>query len=191
MHLELTPRVVSGNDVLTVKDLAKAFPQQDLFSGVDFSIKRGERVAIIGANGTGKTTILKILNGLVEPDAGEIELGSKVQIGYYDQEHHVLHMEKTIFEEISDEYPYLTNTEIRNVLAAFLFTGMMYLTDQCTERWGTWSCIPGEADAFGSKLPDPRRADQPSGYRIEGNSGAGAQPLHRNGSVCIPRPLFY
>ena len=123
MHLELTPRVVSGNDVLTVKDLAKAFPQQDLFSGVDFSIKRGERVAIIGANGTGKTTILKILNGLVEPDAGEIELGSKVQIGYYDQEHHVLHMEKTIFEEISDEYPYLTNTEIRNVLAAFLFTG--------------------------------------------------------------------
>ena len=123
MHLELTPRVVSGNDVLTVRDLAKAFPQQDLFSGVDFSIKRGERVAIIGANGTGKTTILKILNGLVEPDAGEIELGSKVQIGYYDQEHHVLHMEKTIFEEISDEYPYLTNTEIRNVLAAFLFTG--------------------------------------------------------------------
>ena len=108
---------------MTVKDLAKAFPQQDLFSGVDFSIKRGERVAIIGANGTGKTTILKILNGLVEPDAGEIELGSKVQIGYYDQEHHVLHMEKTIFEEISDEYPYLTNTEIRNVLAAFLFTG--------------------------------------------------------------------
>ena len=86
-------------------------------------MKRGERVAIIGANGTGKTTILKILNGLVEPDAGEIELGSKVQIGYYDQEHHVLHMEKTIFEEISDEYPYLTNTEIRNVLAAFLFTG--------------------------------------------------------------------
>ena len=86
-------------------------------------MKRGERVAIIGANGTGKTTILKILNGLVEPDAGEIELGSKVQVGYYDQEHHVLHMEKTIFEEISDEYPYLTNTEIRNVLAAFLFTG--------------------------------------------------------------------
>ena len=90
---------------------------------MDFSVKRGERVAIIGANGTGKTTILKILNGLVEPDAGEIELGSKVQIGYYDQEHHVLHMEKTIFEEISDEYPYLTNTEIRNVLVAFLFTG--------------------------------------------------------------------
>lgn len=123
MHLELKPRVVSGNDVLTVKNLAKAFPQQELFSNVDFSVKRGERVAIIGANGTGKTTILKILNGLVEPDAGEIELGSKVQIGYYDQEHHVLHMEKTIFEEISDEYPYLTNTEIRNVLAAFLFTG--------------------------------------------------------------------
>src|SRR5699024_7151791 len=75
------------------------------------------------ANGTGKTTILKILNGLVPPDTGEVELGSKVQIGYYDQEHHVLHMDKTIFEEISDAYPYLTNTEIRNVLAAFLFTG--------------------------------------------------------------------
>ena len=93
------------------------------FSNVDFSIKRGERLAIIGANGTGKTTILKILNGLLTPDSGSIELGSKVQIGYYDQEHHVLNMEKTIFQEISDDYPYLTNTEIRNVLAAFLFTG--------------------------------------------------------------------
>ena len=123
MHLELKPRVVSGNDVLTVKNLAKAFPQQELFSNVDFSVKRGERVAIIGANGTGKTTILKILNGLVEPDAGEIELGSKVQIGYYDQEHQVLDMNKTIFDEISDAYPKLTNTRIRNVLAAFLFTG--------------------------------------------------------------------
>ena len=90
---------------------------------MDFSIQRGERVAIIGANGTGKTTILKILNGLLPPDEGSIELGSKVLIGYYDQEHHVLNMNKTIFEEISDEYPYLTNTEIRNVLAAFLFTG--------------------------------------------------------------------
>ena len=123
MKLTLTPRIISGNDVLTVTDLAKSFPGQPLFSHVDFSIQRGERVAIIGANGTGKTTILKILNGLLPPDEGSIELGSKVLIGYYDQEHHVLKMNKTIFEEISDEYPYLTNTEIRNVLAAFLFTG--------------------------------------------------------------------
>ncbi len=123
MKLTLTPRIISGNDVLTVTDLAKSFPGQPLFSHVDFSIQRGERVAIIGANGTGKTTILKILNGLLPPDDGSIELGSKVLIGYYDQEHHVLNMNKTIFEEISDEYPYLTNTEIRNVLAAFLFTG--------------------------------------------------------------------
>ena len=123
MKLTLTPRIISGNDVLTVTDLAKSFPGQPLFSHVDFSIQRGERVAIIGANGPGKTTILKILNGLLPPDEGSIELGSKVLIGYYDQEHHVLNMNKTIFEEISDEYPYLTNTEIRNVLAAFLFTG--------------------------------------------------------------------
>ena len=123
MHFTLTPRITSGNDVLTVRELSKAFPGQQLFSDINFEIKRGERVAIIGANGTGKTTILKILNGLVPPDTGEVELGSKVQIGYYDQEHHVLHMDKTIFEEISDAYPYLTNTEIRNVLAAFLFTG--------------------------------------------------------------------
>ena len=123
MKLTLTPRITSGNDVLTVTGLAKSFPQQELFSHVDFAVKRGERVAIIGANGTGKTTLLKIINGLLEADEGEILLGTKVQIGYYDQEHHVLDMNKTIFEEMSDTYPYLTNTEIRNVLAAFLFTG--------------------------------------------------------------------
>lgn len=123
MKLTLTPRIISGNDVLTVTDLSKSFPQQQLFSHIDFSIQRGERVAIIGANGTGKTTILKILNGLIPADEGTVELGNKVLIGYYDQEHHVLNMDKTIFEEISDDYPYLTNTEIRNVLAAFLFTG--------------------------------------------------------------------
>lgn len=123
MRLTLSPRIVSGNDVLTVTGLSKSFPRQPLFSDVSFSLKRGERVAVIGANGTGKTTLLKILNGILLPDEGEIELGSKVQIGYYDQEHHVLDMNKTIFEELSDAYPYLTNTEIRNVLAAFLFTG--------------------------------------------------------------------
>ncbi len=123
MHIELEPRVVSGNDVLTVLGLSKAFPPQTLFTDIDFEIKRGERVALIGSNGTGKTTILKILNQVIPADAGEVHLGSRVQIGYYDQEHHVLHMEKTVFEELSDAYPTLTNTKIRNVLAAFLFTG--------------------------------------------------------------------
>ena len=123
MRISLEPRFISGNDVLTVEGLSKAFPGQTLFTDINFEIKRGERVALIGNNGTGKTTILKILNGIVEADAGRFTLGSKVQIGYYDQEHHVLHMEKTIFQEISDTYPTLTETEIRNMLAAFLFTG--------------------------------------------------------------------
>ena len=123
MDIRLEPDVVSGNDVLTVTDLSKSFDTQTLFTNVDFEIKRGERVAVIGNNGTGKTTLLKIINGIIPADSGQIRLGSKVHIGYYDQEHHVLHMEKTIFDEISDDYPTLTNTEIRNVLAAFLFTG--------------------------------------------------------------------
>ena len=123
MRISLEPRFISGNDVLTVEGLSKAFPGQTLFTDINFEIKRGERVALIGNNGTGKTTILKILNGIVAADAGRFTLGSKVQIGYYDQEHHVLHMEKTIFQEISDTYPTLTETEIRNMLAAFLFTG--------------------------------------------------------------------
>lgn len=123
MRISLEPRFISGNDVLTVEGLSKAFPGQTLFTDINFEIKRGERVALIGNNGTGKTTILKILNGIVAADAGRFAPGSKVQIGYYDQEHHVLHMEKTIFQEISDTYPTLTETEIRNMLAAFLFTG--------------------------------------------------------------------
>ena len=123
MRISLEPRVLSGNDVLHVEDLSKSFPGQTLFSDISFDIKRGERVALIGNNGTGKTTMLKIINGLIEADAGKFSLGSKVQIGYYDQEHHVLHMDKTIFQEISDTYPTLTETEIRNMLAAFLFTG--------------------------------------------------------------------
>lgn len=122
MRIRLEPRVTSGNDVLKVSHLSKSFPGQELFRDLNFEIKRGERVAVIGSNGTGKTTILKILNQMIAPDSGEFELGTRVQIGYYDQEHQVLHMEKTIFEEISDAYPNLTNTEIRNVLAAFLFT---------------------------------------------------------------------
>ena len=123
MDIRLEPNVLSGNDVLTVHDLGKSFGPLHLFSHVDFEIKRGERVAIIGDNGTGKTTILKIINGLVEPDSGELVLGSKVHIGYYDQDHQILHNEKTLFEEISDAYPGMTNTQIRNTLAAFLFTG--------------------------------------------------------------------
>lgn len=122
IHIALEPNVLSGNDVLRVEDLAKAYPSAALFSDISFEIKRGERVALIGNNGTGKTTILKIVNGLVEADEGSVTLGSNVHIGYYDQEHQLLHMEKTIFEEISDDYPELNNTRIRNVLAAFLFT---------------------------------------------------------------------
>lgn len=123
MKLTLTPHRVSGNDVLTVEGLSKAYGDHRLFSGVNFELKRGEHVAIIGDNGTGKTTLLKILNGLETADAGDFTLGSNVEIGYYDQEHHVLHEDKTLFDEISDDYPYLTNTQIRNTLAAFLFTG--------------------------------------------------------------------
>ncbi len=123
MKLTLTPRILSGNDVLTVEHLSKSFDSHKLFTDVTFEIKRGEHVAIIGDNGSGKTTLLKILNGLVPADQGTFRLGSNVEIGYYDQEHHVLHSEKTLFEEISDDYPYLNNTQIRNVLAAFLFTG--------------------------------------------------------------------
>ena len=122
IRIVLEPNVVSGNDVLKVEGLTKAFPPLQLFSGINFEVKRGERVALIGNNGTGKTTILKIINELVSPDAGTVTLGSNVHIGYYDQEHQQLHMEKTIFDEIADDYPDLNNTKVRNVLAAFLFT---------------------------------------------------------------------
>ncbi len=123
MRIHLEPRITSGNDVLTVRDLKKAFGSQLLFSGVSFDIRRGERVAVIGDNGTGKTTLLKIINGLLTADAGDVKLGTRVRIGYYDQEQQVLHMEKTLFDELQDAYPDMDNTQVRNVLAAFLFTG--------------------------------------------------------------------
>lgn len=123
LHFLLKPSVLSGRDVLTAKDLSKSFAGKVLFEKLNFEIKRGEHIAVIGANGTGKTTLLKILNQAIQADAGSFTLGANVTIGYYDQEHNVLHMEKTIFEEISDAYPKLTHTEIRSTLAAFLFTG--------------------------------------------------------------------
>ena len=123
MHLTFTPCIRSGREVLSVEDLAKSYGDKQLFSGISFKIRRGEHVALIGDNGTGKSTILGILNEVVAPDRGIIRLGTNVHIGYYDQEHHVLHNDKTVFEEISDEYPAMTNTEIRNLLASFLFTG--------------------------------------------------------------------
>ena len=122
MQIVLSPRIESGKNVLDVTDLTKAYDRK-LFTDVSFSLRRGDHVAIIGDNGTGKTTILKIINNIVSADSGDIKLGTNVCIGYYDQEHHVLHDDKTIFEEISDDFPTLTNTEIRNMLAAFLFTG--------------------------------------------------------------------
>ena len=123
MRLLFMPREASGNDVLVAKDLGKSFDGKRLFSHGTFSIQKGEHVAVIGDNGTGKTTLLKILNGLIQADEGEFRLGSKVKIAYYDQEHAVLHMEKTLFDEIQDTYPDMNNTRVRNVLAAFLFTG--------------------------------------------------------------------
>jgi ATP-binding cassette subfamily F protein 3 len=122
MNISLEPAITSGNDVLSVSHLKKAFDDNTLFTDISFEIKRGEHVALIGSNGTGKTTILKILNGIIPADGGEVRLGTKVTIGYYDQEHNVLDPDKTLFEELQDAYPDLNNTQIRNTLAAFLFT---------------------------------------------------------------------
>lgn len=134
MHIRLVPGITSGKDVLDIENLSKAFGPERLFQNISFSLKRGEHVAIIGDNGTGKTTLLKLINALLPADAGTVRLGTNVHIGYYDQEHHVLHAEKSICEEIADEYPTLTTTEIRNILAAFLFTGddVFKLISECS-----------------------------------------------------------
>ncbi len=134
MRISLEPEVISGNDVLTIENLSKSFENKPLFRNLNLSIQRGEVVGLLGANGTGKTTLLKIINRHLRPDSGKIHYGAKVSIGYYDQEQHVLNDEKTIFDEISDAYPKLTNTRIRNVLAAFLFTG-----DRVFQKIGTLS----------------------------------------------------
>ena len=122
MHCTLDPRITRGNDVLSVEGLSKSYGNLKLFTDISFEIKRGEKVAIIGNNGTGKTTILKIITSSVAPDAGKIQFGSKVHIGYYDQEMQQLNPNKTLFDELQDAYPHLDNTTVRNILAAFLFT---------------------------------------------------------------------
>ncbi|MBQ8327440.1 MAG: ABC-F family ATP-binding cassette domain-containing protein [Lachnospiraceae bacterium] len=122
MKIQLTPHTLSGKDVLTIRELSKSYDNLLLFQNANIDIKRGEHVALIGDNGTGKTTLFKIINELTKADSGEITLGSQVVIGYYDQEQQVLDDDNTLFEEISDAYPNLNNTEIRNTLAAFLFT---------------------------------------------------------------------
>ena len=136
MHITLEPNITSGKDVLAVEGLAKAFPGNPLFSGIDFEIKRGERVALIGNNGTGKTTMLKIITNSIPADAGTVRLGTNVHIGYYDQEQQLLSEEKTLFEEVQDAYPNLNNTQVRSVLAAFLFTGEEAVTKRVSELSG-------------------------------------------------------
>lgn len=136
MHITLEPNITSGKDVLAVEGLAKAFPGNPLFSNIDFEIKRGERVALIGNNGTGKTTMLKIITNTIPADAGSVRLGTNVYIGYYDQEQQLLSEEKTLFEEVQDAYPNLNNTQVRSVLAAFLFTGEESVTKRVSELSG-------------------------------------------------------
>lgn len=136
MHITLEPNITSGKDVLTVEGLTKSFPGNPLFSDIGFEIKRGERVALIGNNGTGKTTMLKIITNSIPADAGSVRLGTNVHIGYYDQEQQLLSEQKTLFEEVQDAYPNLNNTQVRSVLAAFLFTGEEAVTKRVSELSG-------------------------------------------------------
>ncbi|MEA4816155.1 MAG: ABC-F family ATP-binding cassette domain-containing protein [Lachnospiraceae bacterium] len=123
MHISLSPKFPSGNDVLFAESLSKSFDGKRLFENVSLDIKRGERIAVIGPNGIGKTTLIKIFLGEIKSDSGICRFGTNVNIGYYDQSQQILNSSKTVFSEISDSYPEMTSGEIRNTLAAFVFTG--------------------------------------------------------------------
>ncbi len=122
MRLTLTPFLTSGNDVLHAEHLSKSYGGQQIFHNVSFDVKRGEKVAIIGPNGVGKSTLFRMLLQEVSTDSGLIRFGTNVFVGYYDQEQAKLDETKTIFAEIADAYPTLTQGQIRNMLAAFVFT---------------------------------------------------------------------
>ena len=123
MNLHFTPSIQSAEIVLTAQEVSKQFDGRELFRGANFQIRRGERVALIGANGIGKTTLFKMIMGQLSPSYGDLHLGVKVYPGYYDQTQENLSPEKSILDEIYDSYPNLTIPQIRNILGSFLFRG--------------------------------------------------------------------
>ena len=123
MKLKFTPRIQSGEDVLKVESLEKSFADKKIFENISFNLYRNERTAIIGENGVGKTTLFRIIMGQEMPSAGKVKVGQSVNIGYFDQEQKSLKLSNTIFEEISQTYPMMTNFEIRSYLAKFMFYG--------------------------------------------------------------------
>ncbi|EMD16566.1 hypothetical protein HMPREF9943_01120 [Eggerthia catenaformis OT 569 = DSM 20559] len=122
IHISFQPEIESGYDVLKVKDLSMSFTHP-LFDHISFEVKRNDRIALLGPNGIGKTTLFHLILKDLIPDSGHIHLGVKVTIGYYDQEHSSLNINNTIFDEISNAFPKMNNTQIRNICAAFLFKG--------------------------------------------------------------------
>ncbi len=123
MHLHFKPGVISGDDVLTAEGLSKVFNGRELFRGLNFTIHRGEKIALLGANGTGKTTLFRMIMGETQPTAGYLRLGVKVLPGYYDQQQENLTPDNSVLDEIYDAYPDRTLSEIRNILGSFLFRG--------------------------------------------------------------------
>lgn len=123
IHFSFHITAAGGNDVLTCRNLSMAYGIHKLFSGIDIDIKKKEHVFLLGENGCGKTTLFKILTGDLSPIDGEIRYGSNIEAGYYDQTQENLHYDKTVIDEIYDEYPKMSLTEVRNALAAFLFVG--------------------------------------------------------------------